>query len=75
MFRVVRIAQSMGSDVKREITKVDGIDTKESALILAEVACSEHADGIYVSYRPYGTDGFTFTTSNGTVVTYAVRKA
>lgn len=77
-YKVVRIAQSMGSDEPyREITKVDSIDTRESALVIAEVACSEHADGIMTDYQPCGNGkeqtGFTFRTSNGTQVWYVAK--
>ena len=53
-----------------------GIDDRDSAMDLAEVAASEHAARIAVPYEPCGNGaeltGFTFTTNNGTIVWYAV---
>lgn len=53
------------------------IETMEDALILAEVAASEHADRIDVKYKEsgdgFGQTGFTFTTNNGTQVWYTAK--
>lgn len=78
MFQVVKISQQFG-DAKpsQDHVTVSDIDTKESALILAEVAASEHADGIMTDYQACGNGreqtGFTFRTSNGTDVWYMVK--
>lgn len=82
MFKVVKISQEFTGTrncaPSHSHVVVGGIDTKESALILAEVAASEHADAIMTDYKPCGNlrkeqTGFTFRTSNGTDVWYVVK--
>lgn len=54
--------------------------TRDGAMVLAEVAASEHADGIDVEYAECGNPrdghtGYTFRTNNGSYVWYTVREA
>lgn len=81
MYRVVRVTElGFSGNYSTDMPVVDGIETRESALVLAEVAASEHADRIDVKYAACGNlrsehTGFTFRTNNGTQVWYVIRKA
>lgn len=78
-YRVVKQAGLFYNGAPHEFIIVDGIDTKESAFVLAEVATLEHAERIDVQYEECGNGkgehtGFYFRTNNGTLVWYQVKE-
>lgn len=82
MYRVVKVSQEFQGHgmvaPSRETILVPGGGSKESALILAEVAALEHAEMIGVDYKAWGNlksvqTGFWLRTNNGTDVWYVVK--